>query len=294
MEHNSRRHRKLARDAGQPRRIDLGFGDADHVFVGHAQRELPRCCGQQSPTGSRTRVGLANRIEPIEIEARIVAVLISGQTAQTLSNDVLRRSGHGGDFGFQMRDRCQRHLMSLGRFGGRFGSGRRGVPSGAKTTQIGLDCFAVGADRRFEGLGWNGQGARAGDRAEQNRIDHDIGLPREGLEIEQQRLARVFLHRRDQALRIVAAIAHRDLFDYEIRAAGRCDSHGAIGCGIAAGHGTAGFHQFTRDKEVDVADRRGQRQNRSTGRSVAARRDRHRHHLDMVGGRAGTLRDARN
>jgi len=135
--------------------------------------------------------------------------------------------------------------------------------------------------------------ARAGDRAEQHRVDHGIGLPGDRFEIEEQRLARIFLDRRDQALWIVAAIAHRDLFDDEIGAAGRRDRHGPIGGGVAAGDGTAGLHQFACDKEVDVADRRCQRQNGPASGSVAVcRRHRHRDHFDVIGGRAGALRHA--
>ena len=79
-----------------------------------------------------------------------------------------------------------------------------------------LPSARIAASNASAGMG----SARAGDRAEQHRVDHGIGLPGDRFEIEEQRLARIFLDRRDQALWIVAAIAHRDLFDDEIGAAG--------------------------------------------------------------------------
>jgi len=66
-----RGHSEVAGKPGKPCRIDLGLRDADHVFIGHAQRQLPRCGGEQSPTGRRLVVGLADRGQPVKVEPTI-------------------------------------------------------------------------------------------------------------------------------------------------------------------------------------------------------------------------------
>ena len=163
--------------------------------------------------------------------------------------------------------------------------------AGAETAQIGVDRLAVGADRRFERFGRNRQRAGAGDGAEHHRTDHGAAFARDRFEIEQQRAFRILLDRLDEPLLIVAAVAHRHLLHHQVGAAGRGDGRGAVGRDKAAGDGAAGFHQFAGDDEIDVADARRQRQDRAALVGLAHRR---RDELDVIGRRAGALRDARD
>ena len=73
-----------------------------------------------------------------------------------------------------------------------------------------------------------------------------------------------FCDRFDQPLLIVAAVAHRHLLNHQIGAAGRGDRRGAVRRDKAARDGAAGFHQFARNNEIDIADARRQRQDRTS------------------------------
>ena len=116
-------------------------------------------------------------------------------------------------------------------------------------------------------------------------------LLRQRLHVEQQRSLRVLLDRLQEALGVVAAVAHRHLLDHEVRAAGRADQQGAIGRDVAGRDGAARLEQLARHDQVDVADAGAQRQHRLAAAELAPGR---RHDLDVVGGGAGALGDARD
>ena len=136
-----------------------------------------------------------------------------------------------------------------------------------------------------------GRRPAAGDQAEHHRIDDRAALLRQLLHVEQQRLLRVLRDRLLEALGVVAAVAHLHLLDHEVGAAGRADQQGAVGRDEAAGDGAAGLHQLARHHQVDVADAGAQRQHRLAAAELAPGR---RHDLDVIGGRAGALGDARD
>src|SRR4029077_19962418 len=97
----------------------------------------------------------------------------------------------------------------------------------AKTAQIALDRLAVLADRRFERFDRNRELPAARDRAEHDRIDDRAGLLGGGLHVEQQMRCGILLHRLEQALGIVAPVAHLHLLDREIDATDRRDQQSA-------------------------------------------------------------------
>ena len=252
---------------------------------------MPRGFRQQLPVGAGLGVGIADRPEAIQIKPRIGEVLIGGEPAHAFGHERACRFRHARDLVFQIGERGGRRLVALRRIGAQMRAAARRFKAGAEAAQIGLDRLAVGADRRLEGVGRDRQRAGAGDGAEHHRIDHGAALARDRFEIEQQRAFRILLDRLDEPLLVIAAVAHRHLLHHQIRAAGRGDGRGAVGRDKAAGDGAAGFHQFAGDDEIDIADARRQREDRAALVGLARRR---RHQLDVIGGRAGALRDARN
>ena len=149
--------------------------------------------------------------------------------------------------------------------------------------------LAVLADRGFEGFGRDRQPAAAGDGAEHDRADDRAAFLRKLRHVEEQGFPGVGLDRLAQALRIGAAVAHRDLLVHREEAADRCDGESAVRGDEAAGDGAPGLQQFARDRDVDVADAGIERQHRL---AAVQRGGGRRHDLDIIGGRAGALRDA--
>ena len=185
----------LGGDAEKARRVDLGLRHADHVFVGHANGEMPRGFRQQLPVGVSTGIGFAERRQTIEIKPRVGEVLIRREPAHALGHERARRGRHPFDGAFEIGQRGGRRLMALAWIGTQPCAALRGGQAGAETAQIGIDRLAVGADRLLIGLRRDRQRAGAGDGAEHHRIDHRAGLARDRLEVEQQRLFRMLLHR---------------------------------------------------------------------------------------------------
>ena len=250
-------------------------------------------CGfrKQLPIGAGLGIGIADRPEAIQIKPRIGEVLIGGEPAHAFGHESARRFRHARDLAFQIGERGGRRLVALRRIGAQMRAATRRLKTGAEAAQIGLDRFAVGADRRLERFGRDRQRAGAGDGAEHHRIDHGARFVGDRFEIEQQRALRILLDRLQQSLLVIAAVAHRHLLHHQIRAAGRGDGRGAIGRDETAGDGAAGFHQFAGDDQIDVADARRQRENWTALLGLARRRW---HQLDVIGRRAGALRHARD
>ena len=102
---------------------------------------------------------------------------------------------------------------------------------------------------------------------------------------------RLFLDRLGKPRAVEAAVAHRDFFGHQIGAAGRGDHGGAIRRHESRRNATSGFQQFARQHDVDIADAGCERQHRLLAAQLAGG---HRHDLDVIGGCAGALCDARD
>ncbi len=193
--------------------------------------------------------------------------------------------------GLQGRDRAGGGLPALAVVAhARGGAGRR-LKAGAKTAQVGLHRLAVRPDCRLERLRRDRQGVRRRDRAQHDCVDHGARLLGDRLHVEQQMPPRMGLDRLDEPAFVVAAVAHRHPFRDRIGAVGRGDHRGALRGDEAVRDRPAGLHELARHHDVDVAAAGRQGQHRPL---VAERGQRHRHDLDVVGGGARALRDARD
>ena len=184
--------------------------------------------------------------------------------------------------------RCRGVVLFVGGLG-RFYLGARGLEAGAEAAQIAVHRLAVLADGGFQLLRLNRQASAAGDGAQHHRVDDRAALLGQRLHVEQQCRARVLLDRVDQPVLVEAAVAHGDLFVHGIEAAERADQHRAIRRDEAVRHRAAGFQQFARHRDVDVADAGGERQHRPLAAQVTRK---NRKDLDVISGGAGALRDA--
>src|SRR5262249_53916544 len=87
---------ELLADARKTLRRDLRLGDPDNILERHAHCELPRALANKPATRAGAVVRLADRLEPIYIEARIGRVLVGRGAPQALHHDLDRRSRQEG------------------------------------------------------------------------------------------------------------------------------------------------------------------------------------------------------
>ena len=105
--------------------------------------------------------------------------------------------------------------------------------------------------------------------------------------VEQDLCLAALLDRAQQAADIEAAVAHRRALADRQHAVRRGDQRRAVGRDEAVEDHAAGFEELGRQRHVDLADRRIERQHR---RRAALRR----HHFEIVGRGAGALGHARD
>ena len=229
----------------------------------------------------------AQAVEPVQIEPGIGGVLIVHQPAYSLQRQEPRLAW---EIGF---DPCGQGAAGVG--GGddgpdvlilRFRLPLGGIESRGETAQIGLHCLAAGADRVLEGDAGEGQGAAAGQRAEQHRADHAARAFGDCVHVEADEALRALSGGRHDALGTGAAVAHRRLLGDGVDSVRGADQLGALR-DEAPKDRAARFHQLRGKDDVDIPGDRRERQYR---RSCAAGRD----HLDIVDGGARPLGDAGN
>ena len=256
-------HALEARGAG------LQVGDADDVFVGHPQGELPG--------GFRGKffVLVLEKLHSIGKQIRISRSLVVRQPFDAQPEDLVEARG------------------ALGRGGWLRGCARAGgdVEACGKTAQARFGAAAAALDRLLAGLARQRQRAAAGHGAEQHRVDHGAAVLRELAHVEQRRMSRQLLAGGDDALALEAAVAHLHLFDGRVDAVRGGDQRRALGADIAVLHRAAGLDQLGGDHDVDVAGAGRQRQHR---RAAGELRLHGRIDLEVVGGGAGALCDAGN
>ena len=145
------------------------------------------------------------------------------------------------------------------------------------------------ADRRLARGPRERQQPAAGDRAEQHRADHGAGLLRDRRHVEDLRLAAVRTHDVEQRLDRGAAVAELHLLGGRQRAARRADHVGALARRHAVADLAHRLEQLGGHQQVDRAGHRVQAEHRAAAAEfgVGPRKD-----FDVVGGRAGALRDA--
>ena len=176
---------------------------------------------------------------------------------------------------------------------GRCGGGRRPAFGGGitqrKTAKARVGALAGAAYGLLARGPRQRQGARAGERAEQNGIDHGAGARGEFMEIGKYRALGQRFGCEDDALAVEAAVAQRYFFVDGVDAMRRSDQRGALGRDIAVQQGAPGFEQFGSEHDVDVGGCGCERHHHAPALKLGRAR---RVQLDVVGGRAGALRDA--
>jgi hypothetical protein len=127
---------------------------------------MPGGLAQQASASAGTLVGRGDRAEAVEIAAHVGEVLVGGEPARTLDDDVARgRRNRCGDLLLEAgQGRCGRtaalcRLLAPGRR-----ARARGFEAGAEPAQIALGGLLV-ADRRLERLDRDRQAPAAGDQA---------------------------------------------------------------------------------------------------------------------------------
>ncbi len=292
MERLARLGAHLGRDAGAAAGIDLGLRHPDHVLVGHPHRQVTADLAQQEAAGARRFVGEPDRREPVDVKLRIGDVLIADEPARAFLDHIAGGGRHHrNDLALEIRERGGGAALAALR-GAPGGAGLRGrLEAGAEAAQVGLHGLAVGADRALECLDRHGQPVAARDGAEHHRVDEGSGAARDLLHVEQEVAPRVQLDGPRQPRGIMAPVAHRDLLADDIEARGRCDRQRAVGRNEARRHHASGFHQLARHQQIDVADAGNEGEHRPPAGKLAPRSGQN---LDIVGGRAGALRHARD
>ena len=153
--------------------------------------------------------------------------------------------------------------------------------------KIGIDRLAGVTDRGLEGGVRNRQPARARERAQQHGVDDAARFLGGLVHVEQDLFLAALLQRAQQPADVEAAVAHRRALADGEHAVRRGDERRAVGRDEAVEDHAAGFQKLGRQRHVDFADRRVERQH-LTQRALG------RHHFEIVGRGAGALRHARD
>ena len=218
-------HAHLALDAREPRRIDLGLRDADHVLVGHAHAR--DAAPSRREAGRRRRPSRRHResAQPIEIKPRVVEILIGGEPAHAFGRKCARRLRHRRDLRFEIGERRRRplaHVSPAERAAARPPSARPPARHGSRAGCSRPPCRRRGSPPRTP----RPESAARPLPAMTPSITALIMAPlrARSLPCRAAAIAREFFSIAcDQPLLIVAAVAHRHLLDHQIGAAGRGD-----------------------------------------------------------------------
>ena len=198
--------------------------------------------------------------------------------------------GFGGEGSAHALERLRTQALRLGRRQ-RDGFARGVSVAGGEAAQARLGPLAESPDRGFASSAWQRQRPRAGKCAEHDRTDHRARLAREALHVEQLRPAGECPPRLDDALAVEACVAHRHLLDCGVDAMRRGDQGSALRGDEAVLQRACRLEQLGGEHDVDVAGGRRKRHDRAPLAQFggAGGVD-----LEVVGGRTGALRDARD
>ena len=273
-------------DARQPPGPGLGLGHPDDVLEGHADGEMLCHRFQQR------HVAFREGRKPVEIGPGIGGVLEIDQPRDGMGEDRLNtRRKHFRrplQHGFGASDMAIAVFRLVGLYRD---IALRGAQTGIEPGEIGVDRLALGADARPEGFFGNRHRAAPGDRAQQHGADMGAGLARGVFHVEQDLRFRPVARRLDELLAVGAAVAHLHFLGGREYPVGRGDQQRAVRGDVAGLYLAAGFQQFGRCEDIDLARRRAEREDRF---AIAERVPGLGPDFDVIGSRPGTLCDARN
>ncbi len=273
----------------EPVRPDFQLRHPDRILIGHAQRQLARGFGQQSPAAVAMQAfRLRDRCEPVEITARVVDVLVVDQSVHARPHQIARIDGHAGDLGGEPRSVGGRRRRRGGR---RHGVGARRLEPGRKCGEVLAHADAAPAHGGFERGTPERQYLGARNGTQKDRADVAAGRIGERRHVGADETPGRDRAGVDEPRGVDPAVLGRDLLRHRIDPMGRGDQGGAVRRHQAALDRASGLHQLRRHHEIDVARDRHQREHRiATGRLGVFFGEQ----LEIVDRGAGSLRDARN
>ncbi len=268
------------------------MSDADHVVIGHPQRE--EACGLARERVAVPARGIAGRFrreharQSLPVQPGVGGVLEIELPIESRGDDVARCLGKAG-CDLKRGRRTERRLVIAADSRGRRLRRRDPGESAGEPGEARVRAALSAADHRFERVARKRQHTGRGDRAEHHRADDGAG--RGGLEahVERVEFAALRAHDVGEAVRVEPAVGERHLLRRGERAAERGDHHGALGTHHSGLDDARGFQELRGDREIDAAGNGQQRQDRP---SSAERARRLRPDLDVIRRRAGALRDA--
>ena len=170
----------LLAHAVEPARPDFQFGDAHGVLVGHAERELARGLGeQQARAVAVLALGLGDRLEPVEVFARIGDVLVVGGALDAGADEGARRLGIGARPRPSAARARGRHARTTGSAALRRHAVGRRREAGAERGEAFLDADAAAPDRRLERHALHRQRLAPASAPNSTDADHAAGRFRE-------------------------------------------------------------------------------------------------------------------
>ena len=184
---------------------------------------------------------------------------------------------------------CLRHARR-GCCGGRHLSARGGEAIGI-SLQACRDGFARTLDRILEMHRVDVQHVRACQRSQHHRIDHRSGVLRGLLHVKDDGAFGKRMHRLEGCLRVKTAIGHHHLFGCGVNAMAGRQQCGAIRTEKAVLRRARGFDQFGGHHHIHPAGNGGEGKD---GAPCANFLHRNFRIFDVIGGGAGSLRDAGN
>ena len=104
---------------------------------------MARGLGEQLAARVGARVGLGDGLEAVEIEPRVIEILIGGEAAHAFGGERARGLGERGGFGFEVGERRLRGALAGERAQRHRQLVARGREAGAEAAQIALDRLAV-------------------------------------------------------------------------------------------------------------------------------------------------------
>ncbi len=126
--------------------------------------------------------------------------------------------------------------------------------------KVGIDRLAGMADGGLERGIRNRQAARTGERPQQHGVDDAARLLGRLVHVEEDLLLAAFLDGAQQAADVEATVTHRRPFANGQHAVRRGDEGRAVRRDEAVEDHAAGFEKLGRQRHVDLADRRIERQ----------------------------------
>ena len=280
------RHALLHTDPLEPAPAGLQLGDPDRVLVRHPDREAPREEAQQ-----RGVVESDEGAQPHEVTLDVRAVLILGEPFDRLAEHrpELRREARRQPrrVGVGRRRRPARRDGERRRGHARRREALGGGEPCIEAAEVGADLNPFPANRLAERVGADRQRARGGEGPEQDRVRLRPVLARQREGVEGVERARERARRALEVLARVDPAPGHDLLVDRVQAVRARDDRGARGRREAELDHPPDLEELRGEQHVEGAGHRVEREDRRLGVAGVAQ-------LDVVGGRAGPLRDPRD